>query len=68
MQHPITGGTYTRSYLRLSVYKKGKYIEACFMIQFHFTPLVLSVDDVMGEEKKAEIQQLYDALLKIRDR
>ena len=29
--------------------KKGKYIEDCLERRLHFTPLILSVDRVMGE-------------------
>ena len=42
--------------------KKGGYLEAFLDRRRHLTPLVFSVDGVMGEETKVETKQLDDAL------
>ena len=48
--------------------KKGKYIEDRLERLRHFTPLVFSVNGIMGEEKKAETKKLAAALSKKQDR
>ena len=42
--------------------KEGKYLEDCLEQWHHLTPLVLSLDEVMGEEKNMATKQLASAL------
>ena len=42
--------------------KKGRYPEACLEIRSHFMPLVLPVDKVVGEYKKASTNQVASDL------
>ena len=44
--------------------KEGKYLDDCLEIQSDFTPIVLLVDRVMGEEKKVATKQLDVTLSK----
>ena len=43
-------------------HKKGKYLEDCLEIRQHLIPLVLSVDGVIGEEKKVVTKKLVATL------
>ena len=38
--------------------KKKKYLQACLAQRMHFTPLVFSIDGVMGRETEAFIKRL----------
>ena len=48
--------------------KKSKYLEACLEWIQHFKPLVLSVESVVVEDKKAATKQLTDAFYNTWDR
>ena len=42
----------------MSIHKKRNYLKAYIEQMLHFSPLVLSLDGVMVEEKKADTKQL----------
>ena len=42
--------------------KKAKYLEPCLERQYSFTPLVFSVDGLMGQETNAAVKRLASHL------